>query len=141
MKQNSVFDKFQKFWEELNEEERGNLWDVMTALRGPDFENGAVSDMLKALTTARVRALFIPKNSRSGVGGYWIFDSLKAVNDHFKQWEHRYMQISSVRDAKDLLYSQEARHFKAHFSNALFALSGKYKAKTEAIAKVVGLHI
>jgi len=53
-------EKFRRFWVRLPPEEREDLWDVITMLRGPDTEN---SDIIKAFTTARIRGKLIPLDS------------------------------------------------------------------------------
>jgi len=61
VKEPNVLQKFRAFWSLLDGIEREDLWDILTALRGPDppnsenMHNGIKYDVLKSFTTCRIR--------------------------------------------------------------------------------------
>ncbi len=135
-KQNSVFDKFQDFWGGLKDSERKDLWDVMTALRGPDLY-GSKFEVVKMHTTARIRALLIPKNKRTSMSGCFVFDTVKEINKWIKE-SLNYTRLSR-EDIVETFRTYKLDHFTQHFRNALAALEKRYSRKTKAIAKSLGI--
>lgn len=57
MKKLNALEKFQKFWGDLSDLEKSDLWLILIALRGPD--DGGYT--LKTLTTARIRGVVFPE--------------------------------------------------------------------------------
>lgn len=133
-KQNSVFDKFQEFWKGLDSSEQKDLWDVMTALRGPDME-GNEFITLKLLTTARIRALLIPKPYE--VFGFYIIDSLKTAKKAIELRSS--LPALSPTQAYRLLTNFNLEHFAKHFRNSLYVLGKRYPKVCKSIAKSVGI--
>ncbi len=61
-KRKNWLEKFQDFWwDELTAPQRGHLWPVLTALRGPDETNCGIAHGVKLGTTARIRYLLLGK--------------------------------------------------------------------------------
>jgi len=66
VKEPNVLQKFRAFWSLLDGIEREDLWDILTALRGPDppnsenMHNGIKYDVLKSFTTCRIRGELLP---------------------------------------------------------------------------------
>ncbi len=93
-KRKTSVQKFQKFWSKLSPTEHKELWNLMSAIRGPDDFN----EMIKEQTTAKIRGFLFPTENNNrvdyldDVGGLFsresIYDSdmkfLKTAQDHFK---------------------------------------------------------
>lgn len=133
-KQNSVFDKFQKFWRTLTRGEQKALWDVMAAVRGPD--NG--SNAIKFLTTARIRHLLIGGSRKERQADtHWfsayIFSSLREAKEDGVSCR------ITPKKAKEELYDNV--HFDKHIRAALRALQLRYWTKVSSIAKSIGMDL
>ncbi len=50
-KKKTCVEKFQYMWNKLDEEEKRDLYELLSAVRGPDFDD----DDLKMITTAKIR--------------------------------------------------------------------------------------
>lgn len=128
-KQDLVFDKFQKFWEELDEQEQRALWDVMSALRGPD----SMVDSIKYLTTSRIRALFIWGNKKveaTTIKGAYAFNTLTKARRHCGD------NPLTPKEVRQILV--KGCHFKDHVFLALNALGKRYPVKVKSIKKSIG---
>jgi len=53
----NLIKRFQDFWGTLTAKEKEDLWNILTALRGPDHDN----DRVKAITTCRIRGELLGK--------------------------------------------------------------------------------
>lgn len=133
-KQNSVFDKFQEFWGGLNKDEQKALWDVMSAIRGPDV---GVGDMegIKFLSTSRIRPLLLGRNSAKY--GF-SFSSLREAKDRGRKYD---IGIPTPGKSKKALRKASSWHFKLHLVSALVALKSRYPTKVSSIAKSVGMDL
>lgn len=117
MKRDNLLFKFRKFNDNLSDEERKDLWDILTALRGND-KNHDLRGVEKCLTTARIRGEFFGKKSFShGIGGY-SYPSYSVTPKYAKQ------KIREVEEKS----RDGSSHFYAHIRNAILALS-KYRPK------------
>jgi len=54
-KRRNALEKFHAFWKGLDDDERGKLWDIFSAIRGPDSESSG----LKRQFSSRIRAELI----------------------------------------------------------------------------------
>jgi len=99
--------KFREYWQELDEESRLKMWNILTALRGPDNPS---TDKEKTMTTAKIR--------------YYLFgDSIEYYNLYFKNYE-KYIGFevnSEPLSIKDLKYVWEKD---IHFSNHIVLAYG-----------------
>lgn len=135
-KQNSVFDKFQEFWGGLNYDEQRDLWDVMTALRGPD-EEGESLIQVKLLSTARIRSLLVGKRlGGRGTKGF-VFDSTAKAKEYCNAAYRK--DALTPKGIKRIL--DNSYHFKNHLEMALESLKCKYPRAVNAIARSIGMRI
>ncbi len=132
-KQNSVFDKFQEFWKDLDYNEQKDLWDVMTALRGPDVPHSRKMEQIKLLTTARIRFLLIGAE-RDGARGY-VLRSLAEAKRCIGS------PPLSPKKAKEFICQPQHTHFRSHLYIALKALIEQYPVAAKSIYKSIGLVI
>ena len=68
-KPKNVVQKFRGFWSGLNKNEKGNLYDLLATIRGPDINNKSQyqnSNKIKRLGTGRIRYMLMG-NSADGI--------------------------------------------------------------------------
>ena len=117
-----------RYFKELEEalEDRGKIWNIITALRGPDFDN---AQNLKRLLTARIREL----------------SGLELGRDKCAYRMHRKMAFVDFEIACEELTawcrvsSEGAQHFLLHQFNALEALQTVVKKNKEDYIEVSAL--
>ena len=111
MKKRNVVDKFVGFFRKLNSFERKNLWDLVSAFRGPDSGDSK----LKECTTERIRgevfsdpdfSIFWNETNRVMSGGLIRVEPL--TEDLLKEGRKR--------------LNEADWHFRAHIENALKVL-------------------
>ena len=99
--------KFRGYWSQLTKDEQQEMWNILTALRGPDNPS---TDKEKTMTTAKIR--------------YYLFgDSIEYYNLYFKNYE-KYIGFevnSEPLSIKDLKYVWEKY---IHFSNHIVLAYG-----------------
>ena len=112
-KKHNLITKFQGFWNSLDEQERHNLWSLLTSIRGYDGGcNSSLRQTIKTLTTARIRGLLFNEMSfKKKVRGY-SYPSYTKVP---------YYQKKRARSASNEFFS--LGHFTDHVQNAIRALN------------------
>lgn len=96
------------------------LWDILSALRGPDAEN---SEYLKEATSAKIRHAIGLRSNHSFVTDSYpfspeILDALRGKVSLPFDTDVR----SAIKDAVQKAYPSSEYHFRAHFAKALVAL-------------------
>jgi len=79
------------FFKRANDYEKGSLWDVLSALRGPDDQNSEV----KMATTAVIRQTFLPQGLPDYLGQWDDAEGFPAHRTNMEQGHFR----SHARDA------------------------------------------
>lgn len=117
MKRNNVVTKFKSFWDELDKEEKKELWKILTALRGNDDSSSKYHEHEKCLTTARIRGeLFEAHSFEPGIEGY-SYPSYSRIPDYAKK---RTREVT--RPFRSACFS----HFHSHIRSAIRILN-KYR--------------
>ena len=119
--ENNPIWKFRVFWEALTQDERHDMWSILTALRAQD-ENGDFD--VKHCTTGRIRKELFMEHGMPYPA--LVFSPPLDYED----------EIVNIREA----YRKAPFHFQTHICEAINAL-GKYvfKGRLKDIRKVVGL--
>ena len=112
----SLITKFRKFWGKLSEDERADLWSIMTALRGPDRIESTCAQ--KYATTSRIRGElfgkeFITDEHGSCICGAYAFASQK----HAEKFNAGIVGVETSE-----IRNQCGSHFLDHIVNAIRAL-------------------
>ena len=113
MKKKNVLDKFVTFFSSLDENEKDDLWGVLTALRGPDSN----SELAKRYTTMRIRAELFNRKSLIDSNGTEILKGTEAL-----------VNSEPPEDAIDLgltivCLKEEKQHFLRHLKYAIEVLN------------------
>lgn len=125
----NALDKFLSYWASLNEGDRLKMWDILTALRGPDDEN----DVLKRLATGRIRYHLFKdaghRRSWNGSGVFYYLSSNDSVPNALIVNETMLTASGAkiITDASDL-------HFLTHIERAFAALKA-FRPSSRTIKK------
>ncbi|MCK5602656.1 hypothetical protein KAR91_12320 [Candidatus Pacearchaeota archaeon] len=127
VKKLSLITKFRHFWSKLSESEQGDLWNILTALRGPDKGNSAA----KYVTASRIRGELLGKR----------FICLKSIHGAYafcsKEDAVAFCSLSEEIETGDDVRRECGAHFANHFTRAVEALKKHVPEKrTEDINKL-----
>ena len=104
----NAIEKFRNYWQGLSLYERANMWEILSAIRGPDDANS----ITKKYTTARIRYELFGKVFAKEIGHHWA--SVRASIPK-KKWPTSKLATTW--------------HFSGHIQGAIYAISRVTKKK------------
>ena len=124
MRKKSLITKFQEFWVSLSNDERWDLWRIMTALRASDGQSTldcSEDETLKALTTARIRGELFRGLSEDPMLTFGdCFESIAQAEEDGTQVLRRLIKG---------LFMAAPQHFRSHVHAGIDALQGHVSNK------------
>lgn len=120
---NNPIYKFRRFWVDLNDQEKLDIWNILSALRGED--DGSV--WLKQETTGRIR--------------HEVFGEDRTLDAHVICTEGQ-IDVGDIRPLRKIFLDDKTTsiHWRHHLINAVTSLSRYvFKSRLNDLYKVIGL--